>query len=36
LFVSTTMGLVMYLHRRNQSRSDSLHLIGVEKSGRGH
>jgi len=36
VFVSTTMGLVMYLHRRNQSRSDSLHLIGVEKSGRGH
>ncbi len=36
VFVSTTMALVMVLHRRNQSRSDSLHLIGIEKSGRGH
>jgi membrane protein implicated in regulation of membrane protease activity len=36
VFVSTTMALVMYLHRRNQSRSDTLHQNGVEKSGRGH
>jgi MFS family permease len=36
VFVSTTMALVMVVHRRNQSRSDSLHLIGVEKSGPGH
>jgi membrane protein implicated in regulation of membrane protease activity len=33
VFVSTTMALVMYVHRRNQSRSDSLHLIGIEKTG---
>jgi MFS family permease len=36
VFVSTTMALVMVVHRRNQSRSDSLHLIGIEKSGHGH
>jgi len=36
VFVSTTMALVMYLHRRNQTRGDSLHLIGIEKSGHGH
>ena len=36
VFVSATMGLVMLLHRRNQRRGDSLHLIGMEKSGHGH
>ena len=36
LFVACTMALVMLLHRRNQSRGDSLHLIGIEKSGHGH
>ena len=36
LFVAGTMALVMLLHRRNQSRGDSLHLIGIEKSGHGH
>jgi len=34
VFVSATMALVMVVHRRNQSRSDSLHLIGIEKTGR--
>jgi len=36
VFVSSTMALVMVLHRRNQVRGDSLHLIGLEKSGHGH
>jgi MFS family permease len=36
LFVSSTMALVMLVHRRNQARGDSLHLIGMEKSGHGH
>ena len=36
VFVSATMALVMFLHRRNQARGDSLHLIGIEKSGHGH
>ncbi|HEY2817770.1 MAG TPA: lysophospholipid transporter LplT [Casimicrobiaceae bacterium] len=31
-FVSGSMLLVMWRHRHNQSRGDSLHLIGVEKS----
>jgi len=31
LFVSSTMLIVMWRHRRNQSRGDSLHLIGAEK-----
>ena len=31
LFVGGTMLLVMWLHRQNQARGDSLHLIGVEK-----
>jgi MFS family permease len=35
-FVSATMALVMLLHRRNQIRGDSLHLIGIEKPGHGH
>jgi hypothetical protein len=30
------MALVMVVHRRNQARGDSLHLIGVDKSGHGH
>ena len=30
-FVSGSMLLVMWRHRRNQARGDSLHLIGVEK-----
>ena len=30
-FVSCTMLLVIKLHKRNQSREDSLHLIGMEK-----
>jgi hypothetical protein len=36
LFVSGTMGLVMLRHRMNQARSDSLHLIGMEKPTGGH
>jgi hypothetical protein len=36
VFVSATMALVMLLHRRNQIRGDSLHLIGIEKPGHGH
>ncbi|MCC6379354.1 MAG: lysophospholipid transporter LplT [Burkholderiales bacterium] len=36
LFVSSTMALVMLLHRRNQSRSDLLHLIGAQKPEGGH
>jgi MFS transporter, LPLT family, lysophospholipid transporter len=32
LFVAATMLGVMLLHRHNQRRQDSLHLIGVEKS----
>lgn len=31
LFVSSTMLLVMLRHRYNQSKGDSLHLIGMEK-----
>ena len=31
LFVSGSMLLVMWRHRYNQSRGDSLHLIGVDK-----
>jgi len=31
LFVSGSMLLVLVRHRRNQSRGDSLHLIGMEK-----
>src|SRR5471030_1217540 len=31
LFVSFTMLMVIRLHRHNQSRADSLHLIGIEK-----
>ena len=31
LFVSSTMLLVMRRHRSNQSKEDSLHLIGIEK-----
>ena len=30
-FVSGSMLLVMWRHRRNQARGDSLHLIGMEK-----
>ncbi|MBK5103059.1 MAG: lysophospholipid transporter LplT [Burkholderiales bacterium] len=30
-FVSLTMLLVIRLHKHNQSRADSLHLIGIEK-----
>jgi hypothetical protein len=30
LCVSGTMALVILLHRRNQAKSDSLHLIGAE------
>jgi MFS family permease len=36
VFVSATMALVLLLHRRNQIRGDSLHLIGIEKPGHGH
>jgi MFS family permease len=32
-FVTGTMGLVMVRHRYNQARGDSLHLIGMSKSG---
>jgi hypothetical protein len=31
IFVSATMFLVVLRHRHNQSRGDSLHLIGMEK-----
>jgi len=31
VFVCLTMLLVIRLHQYNQSRQDSLHLIGVEK-----
>ena len=31
LFVTTTMIAVIWRHRFNQSRGDSLHLIGLEK-----
>lgn len=31
LFVAAAMALVIFKHRRNQSRCDSLHLIGTEK-----
>jgi len=31
MFVSTTMLLVMWRHRSNQAKEDSLHLIGIEK-----
>jgi hypothetical protein len=30
-FVSLTMLLVIRLHKRNQRKEDSLHLIGMEK-----
>jgi LPLT family lysophospholipid transporter-like MFS transporter len=30
-FVSLTMVLVIWLHRHNQSKGDSLHLIGIDK-----
>jgi MFS family permease len=33
LFVSGTMALVSVRHRMNQAQADSLHLIGLEKSG---
>ena len=36
LFVSGTMALVMLLHRRNQAKGDSLHLIGMDKPEGGH
>jgi MFS family permease len=36
LFVAGTMALVLLRHRVNQSRGDSLHLIGIEKHGGGH
>jgi MFS family permease len=32
LFVASTMLLVMWRHRSNQARGDSLHLIGIDKS----
>jgi len=32
-FVALTMMAVIQLHRRNQSKRDSLHLIGIEKHG---
>jgi len=35
-FVAGTMALVMVRHRINQSRGDSLHLIGMEKPPGGH
>ena len=31
LFVMTSMGLVIWKHRRNQAEYDSTHLIGEEK-----
>ena len=31
VFVCLTMLMVIRLHKRNQSRQDSLHLIGIEK-----
>jgi hypothetical protein len=31
MFVGGTMVLVMWRHRDNQARGDSLHLIGAEK-----
>jgi hypothetical protein len=34
LFVSGTMVLVMWRHRRNQAIGDLLHLIGVDAQGR--
>jgi len=33
-FVALTMLAVMRWHRGNQSRGDSLHLIGMERKGR--
>ncbi len=33
VFVTGTMGLVLVKHRYNQARGDSLHLIGISKSG---
>ena len=33
LFVALTMMAVIQIHRRNQSKRDSLHLIGMEKHG---
>ena len=31
VFVCLTMMMVIRLHKHNQSRGDSLHLIGMEK-----
>jgi MFS transporter, LPLT family, lysophospholipid transporter len=31
VFVASMMLLVVWRHRHNQARGDSLHLIGVEK-----
>ena len=31
VFVSLTMMMVIRLHKHNQSREDSMHLIGIEK-----
>ena len=31
VFVSGSMLLVMWRHRRNQARGDSLHLVGIDK-----
>jgi LPLT family lysophospholipid transporter-like MFS transporter len=36
LFVSGTMVLVMWRHRRNQALGDLLHLIGVDSHGAAH
>jgi hypothetical protein len=36
VFVSTAMVLVMLRYRANQARSDSLHLIGIDRAGGGH
>jgi hypothetical protein len=35
LSVTGVMLLVMWRHRANQRASDSLHLIGIDKPGRG-
>jgi hypothetical protein len=35
-FVSGTMTMVLIRYRANQARSDSLHLIGIDKSGSPH
>jgi hypothetical protein len=31
LFVATAMLLVIWRHRYNQTRGDSLHLVGLDK-----